>query len=485
MSTSAEASPSDSLEDLRREALSLRDVPGSKKANLPEARRQELRKVIVGALSLPSVPFEDVARELDAFPPLVVGQAFAAAWGQVQSDRRAAVLSRLKGLESERRVGEALPMAMQLLRSPTFAAQGAEVLSGLPPAEKTTQRLAVELLGEDSIRIENLRTPESDATAAGLWRLVMKAALHEKAQSWRRFQVLRLVLPWLAEGQRFKRSGFVDLLPLVRDTARKLDGHALTAFQQESAKDDRWNEIVGGVAAAARVPPTAETSAPAAKPSHMPTPSAPATSVGFADRGADGSISIEEARSTLQSVRERRSREVRAIDRVLGVLKATEDVRRRLELEEKRFRDEERTLRLEVDELRSQIENLTNRLAEADTKHAIAVAETREREADRDRLKEQVTDYVTQLDALRAEIHQQRGSWDAERQRLESQVVDLANARVQELRQRLATRAEKLLGDLPRAQDLSGNTLAAVLNTRVQELMQLLRDEGVPLGPRG
>ena len=69
--------------------------------------------------------------------------------------------------------------------------------------------------------------------------------------------------------------------------------------------------------------------------------------------------------------------------------------------------------------------------------------------------------------------------------RLESQVVDHANARLDEFRQRVGRKIDQITRDLhSRKSTLDGNTIAAVLNTRLHEVLDLLAEDGLPIRTR-
>ena len=195
------------LADLRREGAALRQIAPQKRAAAATAKRGEFKSLVAKAL-VSSAGFEDVVRELDSFPPLVVGPAIATVWESLSAERRGQLLQRLRSLDAERHSAEGVPMAMQMLRVRSTADAAADVLSGLPSSEKPAQRLASELFGADGIPMEQLRAPDADAIAAPFWRVLFNAAKQDKAQPWRRLQFLKLALAWLSEKERFRKPEY-------------------------------------------------------------------------------------------------------------------------------------------------------------------------------------------------------------------------------------------------------------------------------------
>src|SRR5471032_277110 len=129
--SNSDTKQTDVLQELRRHSRELRQIPGNRKGNMPETRRQELATVVARAVT-GGVSVEELERELPPFPPQVIGRAFASVWSELEPSRQLKVIARLKAQESERLLGEALPMAAQLLKTPATAAFGAEVLAMLP-----------------------------------------------------------------------------------------------------------------------------------------------------------------------------------------------------------------------------------------------------------------------------------------------------------------------------------------------------------------
>ena len=233
------------LADLRRESEALRQIPPPKRRGMVHSRRPEYKGLISTALASASA-FDDVVRELDPFPPMLVGEASAAAWQLLDAERRARIVQRLRALDAERQTGEGLPMALQLLRGPATAGTGAEILSALTASEKSAQRLATDLFGADGIPMSHLRAPESPEVAASLWNVLCKAAMQDKAQPWRRLQFLKLVLPWLTEEERSRRPESQDLINHCRQLSKRLDSTALSTLKEELAQHEAWRRLLGG-----------------------------------------------------------------------------------------------------------------------------------------------------------------------------------------------------------------------------------------------
>ena len=242
--TESGADDQKALADLRRESEALRRIAPPKRKGVAHARRAEYKGLISKALASSST-FEDVVRELDPFPPMLVGEASAAAWQVLDAERRARMVQRIRALDAERQAGEGLPMAMQLLRGPATAATGAEILSALTASEKTAQRLANDLFGGDGIPMSHLGAPETPEVAASLWNVLFKAAMQDKAQPWRRLQFLKLVLPWLSEEERSTRPESQDFINHCRQLSKRLDSTAQSNLEEELAHHESWRRLLG------------------------------------------------------------------------------------------------------------------------------------------------------------------------------------------------------------------------------------------------
>jgi hypothetical protein len=477
----------DALREFRRESQALSKVPGNRKGTLPESRRHELSTIVSQALATP-VPLDSIDGDLAAFPPQVVGRAVASVWTELEPSRREAVLARLRTLDSERLLGEVLPMSLNLLRSSATALVGSEVLGLLPPNEKATQRVSTEVFGTDGIAIAALRVPSDEDRAAAMFRVLLRAAVHEKAQPYRRLQLLRLMLPWLAHDARHRRPALSEILGQVRGLSKKLDGSVGVEFAELLTKEASWSSVLRPEAA--QEPPVVPPMAPKAAsalvekaPSDVSSPEVAPVNPNQATAPQPApQLSIEEARSAVQSLRDRSMREARALDRVLGALKAAEALRGQTQSEVDRAREVERRLSAQVVEQRTQIENLQAQVARSIAQTSAVETEVAAKSSECDRLTADLVASRTREEVLLAEQKSQAATWSQQKQQLELQVVQNAEARVSELRQRLAGRIDKTLADIPaRAANVTGGDVAAVLHTRIHEVLDLLRKEGIPI----
>ena len=129
----------------------------------------------------------------------------------------------------------------------------------------------------------------------------------------------------------------------------------------------------------------------------------------------------------------------------------------------------------QLEALRTQLSDLSQSKLQADAKVIESGAECK-------RLSEDLETLRALNEQIRQGREQDANRWEQNRHQLETQVIENAQRRVLELRQRLASRVEKLLADVPpRSADMKGNTAAAVLHTRIHEFLDLLTHEGVPI----
>jgi hypothetical protein len=361
----------------------------------------------------------------------------------------------------------------------------------LPSSEKTSQRLAFDLLGSESLPISNLVPHDREAVAAAQFRTLLKAATHDKAQPWRRFQLLNVVVAWLADSDRCTKPELLDLLLQVRAVAQKLDGPADTEWKQALARERSWSRIVRGSEQTTPAPTagaggvTSESRAP----SRPESPSAvPVGESKRRDGVADNppGLPLEDALSVIQSLRDRRSREVLALDRVTAGLRAAEARSRQYELDARSARDEAQKARAKADEHESAAERLQARVADLETRHAHITQQLHERDAELEQLSAQFSNLHEELRGEQARHDKDAATWADQKRQFEVQIVEHADAVLNELRQRLADRVTKLIGDVPiRADAMKGNTAAAVLNTRIHEILDALRSESVPVRVKG
>jgi len=483
------------LTELRRASEALRQLPSAKRAQAAKPRYPEFRALIAKAVAAP-IPFEDVARELSVFPPGVVGHAVSTVWESLSAEARAQVVQRLRALDAERHVGEGVPLAMQLLRTPSSAGAGAEVMSGLPASEKTVQRVATDLFGADGTPMQHLAAPTDVRSAVKLWRLLFKAAAHEKAQPWRRFQFLKLVLEWLVESDRSEDPRNRELVTQCRDLAQRLDTTAGSSLKEELEQREPWREILGSERGADSAPPSPARVGPVgtpARPIVSTTPAGPQTerlsrhaeSDLRPEPAREATLSIEEARDTLTKARHRHEREMRAIDRLLGAERAAEARHRQLEGDIKHTRDQLRRREIELDDLRGEFDRVRSAIADADRRHDSAVNESRELQQEVKQLREQMKAQVEQVAALRAAAESERDAWAEQKKQLEGQVLEHATIKLDEFRQRMGRKVSEMTRDLhPRKSSMDGNTVAAVLNTRLHEVLDFLAEEGLPIRSR-
>src|SRR4051812_16584773 len=102
------------LTELRRESEALRQIAPAKRAQTAQPKHKEYVGLIAKATaSAPS--FEQIARELDVFPPGLVGQALGRAWELMDAAKRGQVVQRLRALDADRHGNEGLPLGIQLL----------------------------------------------------------------------------------------------------------------------------------------------------------------------------------------------------------------------------------------------------------------------------------------------------------------------------------------------------------------------------------
>jgi flagellar biosynthesis GTPase FlhF len=478
---STDRSSPDALQELRRFGRELRDVPGRMKGNIPETRRQELATVVARAVS-GGVSIEDLERELPPYPPQVIGRAMASIWGDLPSDRRSKIIGRLKTLESERTLGEALPMVVHLLKTPATATFAPEIVAVLPTSEKTAHRVATEILGEDSVPLAALGVPNDELTAAAMLRVLMKAAFQEKAQAFRRFQLLRLVLPWLDARDRYRDAKLLDLVSQVRQLPKKITGPAMAEWSQSLAREAGWQRVLGGDAAPA-TSPTATPLPNQAAPPVSEQVSVISTSLSREPVPAPSEeLSLEDARSMLRSLYDRRVREARALNRVLGAIRASEYAKGQTERDVQEARDRERKALTEQDSLRQQVEQLQSHSHVLQEKHKSVTEELTRKDIECKTLAEQLAKERESVQTTREEFKQATQDWKEQQAQLETQVVENAKVRVAELGNRLASRLAKLLADVPnRSEKMKGDGTAAVLHTRIHELLDVLKAEGIPI----
>lgn len=480
--SSTDETLANALQELRRCGRELSAIPGRQKGSLPKVRLHELSTIVARAVAV-GVDINDLERELPPYPPLVIGRAMASVWGELSADRRSSIVARLKTLDSERILGEALPMVVQLLKTSATANLGAEIAAVLPGSERTAQRVATEILGESSLALANLRVPDDDMVAAAMLRVLLKAAVQEKAQPFRRFQLLRLVLPWLESRDRYRNPQLLDLTVQVRELPKKITGPAFQEWSQALAKEAGWRHVLGVEAASA--PDSAVL--PPADPT-APTPSGEEASIASKAVPLESTparhqeLSLEDARSTVESLRDQRFREALALDRLLAAVRASEYARVQSELDVQVAREREGKALAQQDSLDQQVEELRSEMQVLQAKHKRISDDLTGKDSECGTLAEQLAKERESLQAVGAEFEHAARKWKEEQAQLETQVVENARARVTELGNRLASRLDKLLADVPqRSAGVKGDGAAAVLHTRIHELLDVLRAEGIPL----
>src|SRR5207249_4843644 len=90
-----------------------------------------------------------------------------------------------------------------------------------------------------------LKTPDDDAAAAGMFRVLLKAAGQDKAQPFRRLQLLRLALPWLESKERHRDLKLQDIVSQIRQLPRKITGPAAAEWTLSVSNEAGWSRILG------------------------------------------------------------------------------------------------------------------------------------------------------------------------------------------------------------------------------------------------
>ena len=76
-------------------------------------------------------------------------------------------------------------------------------------------------------------------------------------------------------------------------------------------------------------------------------------------------------------------------------------------------------------------------------------------------------------------------AWAEQKKQLEAQVLEHANIKMQEFKQRIGRRVNEITRDLQSRKSVpDGSTATAVLNTRLHEVLDLLAEEGLPIRER-
>jgi hypothetical protein len=145
-------------------------------------------------------------------------------------------------------------------------------------------------------------------------------------------------------------------------------------------------------------------------------------------------------------------------------------------------REQEHKSRLRQEELEGDVEQLRQQLETVSNRHRAATGELSAREAECKCLLAGVESERARAAAAAAQHAAGTQSWQEQRHQLEAQVVENAKARVQEFSERIASKLNRLLSDIPeKSAPVAGDGVAAVLHTRIHELLDLLRNEGVPV----
>ena len=268
--------PNDLLR-FRDEADRLRKA-GRQKGSMTKEVRERLTALVSRVLATPGVDIERIGSDLGQFPPSVVGHAVADQWASLAPERLAVLNRRLESLEAGRQAQEKLALALSLFKRQGGKDAASELLATLPPTKETLARLRDHLLAEDSRFLDALEAPGDEKAALSLWKLLLKAADDPKAQEYRRFGLLKKVLRWLAQDQRFERTESLGLIGQVRSVHGTLSGRVADQAAKDLDGNEAWSFAVRGT----RPPAASDSPAAPAKPDGPGETAISSSSIGIA-----------------------------------------------------------------------------------------------------------------------------------------------------------------------------------------------------------
>ena len=176
---------------------------------------------------------------------------------------------------------------------------------------------------------------------------------------------------------------------------------------------------------------------------------------------------------------------MRAIDRLLGAARAADAQKANFDADVRHLREQLRRQEVELDSLREDVQRLRAASVEAESRRDVLLNEVGELRARVQQLADEGNTKAQEIERLRQGAERDRSSWAEHRGRLEAQVIEHANIKLDEFRQRIGRKVDQITRDLhPRKSSMDSNTAAAVLNTRLHEVLDLLAEGGLPIRAR-